>query len=99
MLSVNQMNAQIKLTEIWKAMNQQNCPLKITRASINESERNTRSITAWKLIEKGKTELLQSTYINDGSKFWNMSPNEVTKSPSLWSAKKAIKAFVKTLPM
>ena len=86
MLSVNQMNAQIKLTEIWKAMNQQNCPLKITRASINESERNTRSVTAGKLIEKGKTELLQATYINDGSKLWNISPSEETKSLNLWSA-------------
>ena len=66
---------------------------------INESERNTRSVTAGKLIEKGKTELLQATYINDGSKLWNISPNEVTKSLSLWSAKKAIKTFVKTLPI
>ena len=63
---------------------------------LNESERNTRSITAGKLIEKAKTELLQSTYINDGSKSWNMLQNEVTKST--WRKMKAFKAFVKTLP-
>ena len=55
-------------------------------------------MAAGKLIEKGKTEFLQATYINDGSKLWNVAPDEVTKSSSLWSAKKAIKAFVKTLP-
>ena len=62
-------------------------------------ERNTRSVTAGKQIEKGKTELFQATYINDGSKLWNVAADEVTKSSSLWSAKKAIKTFVRTLPI
>ena len=66
---------------------------------MNESERNPRSETAAKLIEKGKTELLQATYINDGSKLWNISTSDVTKSINLWNAKKAIKNFAKTLPI
>ena len=66
---------------------------------MNESERNPRSETAAKLIEKGKTKLLQATYINDGSKLWNISTSDVTKSINLWSAKKAIKNFAKTLPI
>ena len=62
-------------------------------------ERNTRSVTTGKLIEKGKTELFQATYISDGSKLWNVAADEVTKSSSLCSAKKAIKTFVRTLPI
>ena len=31
MLSVNQINAQIKLTEIWKAVNNVECPLSIIK--------------------------------------------------------------------
>ena len=57
MLSVNQINAQIKLTENWKAVNHVECPLKITKIkdvlsgrklrSKNESENN--------LLETGYT--------------------------------------------
>ena len=35
MLSVNQMNAQIKMTEIWKASNVDNYPLKIDFYNVN----------------------------------------------------------------
>ena len=56
-------------------------------------------MAAGKLIEKGKTEFLQATYINDGSKLWNVAADEVTKSSSLWSAKTDIKTFVRTLPI
>ena len=50
MLSVNQINAQIKLTEIWKAVNNVECPLSIIKMkdviperplwSKNENENN-----------------------------------------------------------
>ena len=59
MLSVNQINAQIKLSEFWKAVNCVECPLKITKmkdilpertlGSKNESENN--------LLETGFTEI------------------------------------------
>ena len=38
MLSVNQLNAQIKLTEIWKAMNDEDHPFRITRSSTKTRE-------------------------------------------------------------
>ena len=53
-------------------MNQAKCPLKIERASINESERNTRSVTAGKLIENGKTELPQATFIRDAKRIQHL---------------------------
>ena len=36
-LSVNQLNASIKLTELWKAVNNADCPLKITNAVYNNN--------------------------------------------------------------
>ena len=41
MLSVNQLNAQIKLTEMWKAVNDKDHPFKIVKKSINNEERVT----------------------------------------------------------
>ena len=59
MLSVNQINAQIKLTEIWKAVNNVECPLNIIKMkdvlperplwSKNETENN--------LLEIGLSEI------------------------------------------
>ena len=51
------------------------------------------------IFERGKTELLQAKIIYDGSRLWNTAPQAVTQCQSLWSAKKAIKDFVKTLPI
>ena len=51
------------------------------------------------MVNKFNKNIKESLDINDGSKLWNVAPDEVTKSSSLWSAKKAIKAFVRTLPI
>ena len=76
MLSVNQINAQIKVTEIWKAVNNLECPLKIIKMkdvlperplrSKNESENN--------LMEVGSTEISKKTFVNDGVRLWNKCP-------------------------
>ena len=45
-LSINQMNAQIKLAEIWKSLNIQNYPLKVKKRQ---------PVTTWCLPELSKT--------------------------------------------
>ena len=99
MLSVNQMNAQIKLTEIWKAENTSNYPLQFKKKVTTEEGRTTRSITAGQLIESGKSNLLQSTFISDASRAWNRAPDKIKHCNSIWSAKKEIKKYVSTLPV
>ena len=42
MLSINQLNAQIKLTEIWKAVKDEDHPFKINLPKLNADERITR---------------------------------------------------------
>ena len=99
MLSVNQMNAQIKLTEMWKANNIHNYPLKIKTKGESEDSRVTRATTSGKLAESGKTEVIQSTYLSDASRAWNKAPESIIQCETVWKVKKEIKKFVRELPV
>ena len=41
MLAVNQINTQIKLTELWKAANDKDHPFKLTKPSTNDVQNGT----------------------------------------------------------
>ena len=99
MLSVNQLNAQIKISEVWKATNDSSFPLKIKCVSHETTPCVTRAVSNGLLVEFGKTDILQSTFLSDASKAWNKCPSSVTSCKTLWSAKKAIRTFVETLPI
>ena len=99
MLSVNQMNAQIKITEAWKASHDQDYPLKIEKVKNAEECVKTRSVSNGDVVVSGKTELVQSTYLSDSSKAWNKIPNEIKDCKSIGCAKKLIKQFVAKLPI
>ena len=60
--------------------------------------RSSRSITNGKLIE-GKSERATSSFINDSTRAWNKAPGGIKNCKYLFSAKKAIKTFVMTLPV
>ena len=60
MCSVNQLNAKIKLTEMWKSVNIPNYNLEIKKKELETGMRSSRSITNGKLIEEGKSE--RATY-------------------------------------
>ena len=97
-LSVNQLNASIKLCDIWKAVNLDNYPTKVMQRIPNINFTQTRATSYGDLIEKGKSIIAQATLINDGTKAWNRAPKEVHQSLSYNIAKKNIRNFVKTLP-
>ena len=99
MLSVNQMNAQIKISEAWKVSQDEGHPLKLQKVVYAPNSVTTRAISKGELIETGKTDLLQSTILSETSKAWNRTPSEIKSCNSIWSAKKAIKKFVKELPI
>ena len=71
MLSVNQMNAQIKITEVWKSQNVPNHPFKTEKVCHDTDICTTRAVSNGDLKEFGKTDLLQSTFLSDASKSWN----------------------------
>ena len=95
MLSVNQLQAQIKLTEMWKASNLINYPLQIGKKTSGTEARNTRSVTMENLNEP-KT---LNTFIGDSTRLWNKAPCAVRTAKSIGIAKKEIKSSCKQLPI
>ena len=96
-MSVNQLNAQIKLLDMWKANNVENYPTKIQKMEQNDARSTTRAVTTGKLIEVGITTGTKNTFYNDGVKAWNKVNDKIKSCKSIWSAKKMIKLFVKNL--
>ena len=99
MLSINQTNAQIKITEGWKINNIKNYPTKWELKTIAVDERSTRANSEMKIPETAKSKTTQSSFNNDAKKLWNKIPQNIKDCSSLYMAKKAIRQFVKTLPV
>ena len=99
MLSVNQINAQAKIMDLWKAIHDPDHPSKIEKMEHDPNACLTRSVANGDLKEFGKSGLVQSTFLSDASKAWNNCPREVKDCDSIWKAKKAIRNFVEKLPV
>ena len=98
-LSVNQLNAQIKLLEVWKALNFEDYPLKIEQQSVPQTGVITRASTKGRPINIGCSNNTQKLSISDSIRIWNESPSNVTESTTIFRVKNAIKIYVKTLPI
>ena len=85
---VNQLNAQIKITEMWKAMHVSNYQLKFKISNTNDSAMVSRSKVEGKLLVKHGSDNLRSTFKNDGIKMWNCTPDIIKDCKNLVSAKK-----------
>ena len=99
MLSVNQLNASVKLLEIWKALKVDNYPLSINTQETRVDGSSTRADTAGRPKEIGKSILTQKTCVSDAIHTWNKAPKKVTDCETLYQAKKAIRTFAKSLPI
>ena len=99
MMSVNQINAQMKLSEMWKAVNEDNHPFELIKRESGENVRSMRSITNEILPDQSFSELSKNTFINDGIKAWNKAPVTIKSCKTHVSAKAEIKKFVKTIPI
>ena len=74
LLSVNQLNCQIKLTEVWKSVNNLNHPLQWDVKKIqSDGYRNTRSTDMVTINEKLQTGFTSSTFKNDAARIWNLN--------------------------
>jgi hypothetical protein len=99
MLSVNQTAAQIKLSEVWKAINIKGFPIKVKKQMTTQDARITRGVTFGKLIEEGSSKLTINSFVGDAIRLWNNAPEEIKKTKSIYSAKLEINKFVMTLPI
>jgi len=98
-MSVNQLNAQIKLLEIWKALNQKDYPLKIVQHEVKDKGVTTRAGHESRPCEIGKSVLVQKTSVSDAIRIWNRAPESIKKCKTLYCARKEIKTYAKTLPI
>ena len=96
--SVNQMLAQTKLTETWKANNIKQYPLQFPKH--NQTEHNTRlSTDEDRLIESAFPNKERATFICDCPRVWNRTPRDIKCTKSISSAKVANHKYVTTLPV
>ena len=98
MLSVNQINAKVKMQEVWKALNVENYPLKIDCQKVSDTSTSTRAMTSGRPIESGKSTLVSNSCISDAIKIWNQAPEVVKNCASLSQIKKAAKLYARSLP-
>ena len=100
-LSVNQLAASIKLKEVWKSLNKENYPIKLEpynqnvkasghllRPKINRTFKDTYRLQKSKLC-----------FDVDAARIWNSAPTSITQAGSIYVVKKAIDAYVRTLPV
>ena len=98
-LSDNQLNAQVKLVEIWKGLHVDDYPLKIEQQNTDLSRVSTRADSARRPVEVGLSNLTQKTCVSDAIRLWNLAPETITSCDSLAQAKSEIKKFVRQLPI
>ena len=99
LLLVNQINAQIKLLEVWKSKNFQAYPIQWENRSDKIGKSGLKSSNKPDLIIKGKSKTQEQTFYNDAARVWNAAPNNIRDCKTIVAVKKHIKTFVKTLPV
>ena len=60
---------------------------------------NTRAMSNGDIEVESHSTITHETFINDASRAWNKAPNSIKSSKPVYSAKKNIKIFVKSLPI
>ena len=93
------MNAQIKLSEMWKSVNIANYPIKTVKVESQAEGINTRAKFSGLLKELKVTNKNEKTFTKDAIHIWNLAPREIKECTSFSSSKKAIKTFVASLPI
>ena len=99
MLSINQMNCQIKLMECWKSVNQDGNNVKFQRQMISDDQMNTRARVNENLILGPSIGHVSKTFRTDAVKMWSVAPMSIKNCKSLYLAKKSIRQYVSNLPI
>ena len=93
LLSVNQMEAQIKLLEARKSVNLENYPIQMENNQLQMAEQST--VKLWK--DDSRVTSAKESFIRDAAKLWNNAPSTVKSAKSLYLAKKEILKYCKTI--
>ena len=101
LLSVNQLAAQIKLQEVWKAVHVDNYGVIMDPYRIHKdtSGRETRPQAGRIFNDTTRLALADNSFHIDAAKLWNAAPYDVITAPTISIAKTAILKHVKHLPI
>ena len=91
MLSVNQLNAQVNVLEMWKATHYDNYPLKVVSKQINPEQVITRATTSNILKENGFSQISMKTFKHDAIRVWNRTPVTIKECRSMHAVKTRIR--------
>ena len=99
MLSVNQINAQIKICEMWKSTRIPKYPIKTELIQRPADVANTRAVSLGELKEGKLSNASQRTFLNDAMHIWNKTPiniglNTVSNSGGGRILKKKLTTYV-----
>ena len=97
--SVNQLAAEIKLTEAWKATHVASYPVQLEtfNPSRVNSGRTVRPGTRKLWNDEAKTSAAKISFSRDTAKLWNNAPTVITSAISLNCAKREVKKYCKSL--
>ena len=103
-MSVNQLAASIKLTEVWKGINIDKYPIRLEpneqNLAINgECERVLRPSTCRLWNQDARTNAEKECFSRNAAKIWNEAPLSIKNSIKINSAKKEIIKYCKALPV
>ena len=84
---------------MWKSIHIENFPIVTSLIECQDIGTNTRAISSGLLLNSKVTNKSQKTFTNNAIHIWNLAPSAIKECKSLYSAKKAIKEFVASLPI
>ena len=93
-LSLNQMCCEVRLIEVWKSLNLENYCLEDLFEKVN-----SRNKSRIRLKSGFKSRLRENSFHYPSVQIWNAAPQSITNAQSESEARKAIRDFVKTLPV
>ena len=99
LLSVNQLAAEIKLTEAWKTVNKPNYPTSLLKTRESNSTRELRPGTRRQFEDKPRLGVSKMSFVFDAAKLWNGAPQTIKECTRIGSAKREIKKYCMTLPV
>ena len=101
LLSDNQLSAQIKLREVWKFVNCEDYPIKLEpyNTAIRDGAHSLRHKPNRTFLDSCRLQKSKSSFNVDAANVWNFAQMSVKLASRSHEAKKAIDAFVKTLPV
>ena len=96
-LSVNQIAAEVRLIETWKSIHTNYCLSNVFEKRVSSYETRAAGKNALEVEEKSR--LRENSFQFPCTKLWNIAPQSITNAQTESFARKAIRDYVKTLPL